>query len=192
MYRRKHDMHDDHPCAHSPSQVSSTKCRAGYRAETRQTFFSFFFFFVFYFFSILGCSKSEKISASIASLFLETFLLLFFPFFPFVFSFSCFFSFFSRSSRRQNRENVEKVPAVKMKIFLCENSIFDPRWTGGEGNRPRFRAFFFHVFLCFKLNVFLLFSFFLVFPFKYVSLQASVSEFNFRCSHSVLHGDVVS
>ena len=30
-------MHDDHPCAHSQSQVSSTNSRAGHRAETRQT-----------------------------------------------------------------------------------------------------------------------------------------------------------
>ena len=35
-------MHDDHLCAHSPSQVSSTNCRAGHRAETRQTKSDFF------------------------------------------------------------------------------------------------------------------------------------------------------
>ena len=58
-------MHDDHPCAHSPPQVSSTKCRAGYRADTRQTFFLFsfflvpFFFFFFFSFSLLGCSESD-------------------------------------------------------------------------------------------------------------------------------------
>ena len=31
------DMHDDYSCALSPSQGSSTTCRAGHRAETRQT-----------------------------------------------------------------------------------------------------------------------------------------------------------
>ena len=42
-------MHDDHPCAHNPSQVSSTNSRARHRAETRQTcFFLLFFFFAFF------------------------------------------------------------------------------------------------------------------------------------------------
>ena len=47
-------MHDDHPCAHSPSQVSSTKCRAGHRAETRQTVFDCFFRFS----SVFPCFSS--------------------------------------------------------------------------------------------------------------------------------------
>ena len=68
-----HDLHDDHPCARSPKQMSCTNSRAGPRAKTRQTcfpfflsfysvflffssfFFSFFFFFFFLFLSFFFC-----------------------------------------------------------------------------------------------------------------------------------------
>ena len=48
----QHGMHDDHPYVRTAPQVSSTKCRAGHRAETRQTWWRSA---VEFFSSVSGC-----------------------------------------------------------------------------------------------------------------------------------------
>ena len=68
--------------------------------------------------------------------------------------FFSFFSFFHFSFfGRRNWKNRRKVPIVLMTIFLSENSIFGPRWTGKESlgmvHLKVTPAFFF--FFCFSL-----------------------------------------
>ena len=144
-----------------------------------QFFFSFVFSFCPYFSSSFFFSKFS-------------FLFPFFPFFHLLLLF--LLTFFGCPSRRQKLKNSREILMIKMTIFLCENLICGPRWTGRVRN-GKFEgdpAFMFAICL-FIFTIFQFFSqkMFVFFSFKYVSLPTLVSKCN--CTpKSVLHGDVVS
>ena len=84
-------------------------------------FFAFFWFFMFFIFLF------------VLSLFFV------FPFFFFSFDFTFHLSlltFFGCPSRRQKLKNSREILVIKMTIFLCENLICGPRWTGRVRNGP--------------------------------------------------------
>ena len=84
-------MHDDHPCVHSPSQVSSTNCRAGHRAETRQISCVKNQFF----WAVSGCTPLGPLFLYFSYFFfIFVFFFNFFPYFSFFLCFSFVFSFF--------------------------------------------------------------------------------------------------
>ena len=147
-------------------------------------FFSFFHFSCFFFF-FSSLTLSVSLVFSFSSIFLFFQFCLFFYFSIFLFFFFIFFFFFQSSKQTPKpAKNRREVPIVKKTIFLCENLILGPRWTGRKGRvktgpcEGDFAFMFFHYFFTVFhfCNVFLLFFFF---AFKYVSLRASVSEFNF-------------
>ena len=123
--------------------------------------FAFFEFFIFLYFVIFSCSF--------------TFLLFFFFFF---FFFLFLFLFFSRPSKRETTKKKRRtVCFVKKTIFLCENLIFGPRWTGRGAGLGMVHLRVSISFLLTNVCFFFLLRFFL----SIISLLALVSEFNCRC-----------